>query len=386
MSKEVENINTVKTPGQRLKEELKERGLKQKEFARLIDVRQSHLSEYINGIRTFTAQFAYKLENALKIPASTWLDMQRQVDNWDEGIPDVLRKEQDAAHELYEFNRVVDMEKILLHREFNKKTKQETLHEFKEAYHLTTADGLVGWASGNKIIKKALHYGQSPKSVLTWILEAHRSAERYHNVDKETFRKDDFKKTISKVVKTLHENFEVQFEIEDILQEAGILFDIHPAYPGTYIDSYSSIEGEHPIIVLSLRRDRIDEFAFNLLHELWFIYKGLNDKQKLHIRLTSDERENDTYEKKAEEFAAKALVPDDKWKLAPSVFINVAAVQDKYSRWAEENGLNKWIVLGRIIHETGMCMFKSDASRKLHEPEEGLYKDIDCKIVDTRTK
>lgn len=39
-------------------------------------------------------------------------------------------------------------------------------------------------------------------------------------------------------------------------------------------------------------------------------------------------------------------------------------IQKKYSEWAAEKGLNKWLVLGRISYETGMYKFKSDESRR----------------------
>ena len=48
-------------------------------------------------------------------------------------------------------------------------------------------------------------------------------------------------------------------------------------------------------------------------------------------------------------------------------------IQKKYSEWAAEKGLNKWLVLGRISYETGMYKFKSDESRR-----------TDCKSVQTK--
>ena len=48
-------------------------------------------------------------------------------------------------------------------------------------------------------------------------------------------------------------------------------------------------------------------------------------------------------------------------------------IQKKYSEWAAEKGLNKWLVLGRISYETGMYKFKSDESRR-----------TDCKSVQAK--
>jgi|GEM_PF-5447274 len=67
-------------PGFSLKEELKERGIKQKDFAEQIGMRPSHLSELIKGKRPITKYVADRLETALNIPASFWLNRQARYD------------------------------------------------------------------------------------------------------------------------------------------------------------------------------------------------------------------------------------------------------------------------------------------------------------------
>ena len=63
-------------PGNILKEELKERGIKQKDFAKQIGMLSPHLSVLIHGNRNITAAIAAKLEAGLDIPASIWLSLQ----------------------------------------------------------------------------------------------------------------------------------------------------------------------------------------------------------------------------------------------------------------------------------------------------------------------
>lgn len=130
-----------------------------------------------------------------------------------------------------------------------------------------------------------------------------------------TFRKASFEAVTEALIAVLHENDEALTKVEDILSKAGIRFNHQPLTEGIAIEGYSSIEEGTPTIVLSLKRDRIDDLAFHLLHELWFIYNALGDNQKMHLRLRGDEPENDAAEKKAEEFAMTVLVPNDKWKL-----------------------------------------------------------------------
>lgn len=69
-------------PGEILKEELKERGLTQKEFAAQIGMRPSHLSEIINGKASVTIAIADKLQSALGIDSQSWINLQTQY-NYD---------------------------------------------------------------------------------------------------------------------------------------------------------------------------------------------------------------------------------------------------------------------------------------------------------------
>lgn len=67
-------------PGSILKEELAARGLKQKVFAKQIDMQASHLNEVLKGKRNITPVLAERLESALGISASSWLALQKSYE------------------------------------------------------------------------------------------------------------------------------------------------------------------------------------------------------------------------------------------------------------------------------------------------------------------
>lgn len=62
-------------PGEVLREELKERGIKQKDFAAMIGVQATHLNAFIKGKRNMNAELALKLESSLGISCETWLSL-----------------------------------------------------------------------------------------------------------------------------------------------------------------------------------------------------------------------------------------------------------------------------------------------------------------------
>ena len=63
-------------PGETLNEELKERGIKQKDLAAKIGILPSHLNELIKGKRSFTVEISMALEKELGIPYDFWMRLQ----------------------------------------------------------------------------------------------------------------------------------------------------------------------------------------------------------------------------------------------------------------------------------------------------------------------
>lgn len=67
-------------PGEIIKDELKERGMTQKQLADETGIKPSVLSETINGKRSISLNVAVALEKALDIPADMWMNMQTQYE------------------------------------------------------------------------------------------------------------------------------------------------------------------------------------------------------------------------------------------------------------------------------------------------------------------
>ena len=67
-------------PGELIKDELKERGLTQKQLAEMTGIKASVISETINGKRSVSLNMAVALEKALSIPAEMWMNLQTQYD------------------------------------------------------------------------------------------------------------------------------------------------------------------------------------------------------------------------------------------------------------------------------------------------------------------
>ena len=63
-------------PGATIKEQLKDRGMSQKEFAARMDMSEKHISKLINGEVQLTPEVAVRLEMVLGVPAKFWNNLE----------------------------------------------------------------------------------------------------------------------------------------------------------------------------------------------------------------------------------------------------------------------------------------------------------------------
>lgn len=128
------------------------------------------------------------------------------------------------------------------------------------------------------------------------------------------------------------------------LAEMGIAFVILPHLPGTHLDGAALRRSDGtPVIALTLRRDRIDNFWFTLLHELAHVKSHLGEDTTVIL----DDLEigsSEAIEREADEMAGVALIPDELWATFNSgAYASMADVFD-FARRAE---VNPAIVAGR---------------------------------------
>ena len=106
----------------------------------------------------------------------------------------------------------------------------------------------------------------------------------------------------------------------DLLAKHGIALVIVPHLPRTYLDGAALRLGDgRPVIGLTLRYDRIDDFWFCLLHELAHVGRHMDanegtafvDDQTLR---GVEGRREDPKETQADEWAQEALVPRAAWE------------------------------------------------------------------------
>lgn len=358
------DVHNIIHPGFILGQELKARKLTQKIFANQIAMQQSHLSEIIKGKRNITEQIAVRLEEALSIPADIWMKLQAEYDfkQKTERLANVRDREADV--ELTEYNVIYDMRTIYLYVGIDNESPKEKLDFCHNALMFGTPS--VQRRKSEGLYRRSEKTGLDPRMISTWSVLAKYEASKKPKPET-IFSKDNIDELVSELRVIFNENLNTMNRVERTLYKYGIKFCIVPKLRHASVDGYSFVMDDVPSIVVTKRFNRIDNIAFAVMHEVGHLAKHSSEDEEGHINLPYYNAETSIpkEENEANEFAADALIPVELWDSLPPVELNPYTIQKKYTKWAKNNNLNEWIVLGRVSHETGMYMFKSNPSREI---------------------
>ena len=356
--------NIATHPGTVLKDELTERGIKQKDFAFEISMQPTMLNEILKGKRPVTADVSILLEKALDISADFWMNFQTQyeidlarikerniqkvqnLDYWKvikqyvpikffrkEGIlSDDIVKDIDSIKQIYKSNSIDDI--------VNDFAKHKSVAYFRKSEKLQVDEvNVFGWSK-----------------LVSWIAEKETVSK---------FDPEEFELLKTKLHKVFYDNIDVRSKTRKALSEHGIKLVFLNKFEKTPIDGYSFWSSKNPAIGLTLRHKRIDNFAFTVFHELGHIYKHLEvDKTIEFIDLENkDNPTKNKHEDEADEFAQTNLISENQMKELESLMpFNDQVVID----FADKHGINPAIIIGRMCWEMDYYAIKTSINKQLN--------------------
>lgn len=338
--------------GEILKDEIVERGIKQKEFAVMTGEQPSHISELLKGKRNLTTDLALKIEECLHISARYLMRFQAEYEHDIEVLKKRTIEEQEAYNELSEYDKVVDTETIL---KFVKQDKAPVTKKRDIIYNLCgnkrPAEMQVADTFNSGYFRKANVSVEDKRMINTWIVLAQYSTREI--ITNKPFAEDNIPNLVSELRTIFNENRNTLQRVANTCGKYGIKFTVCERVKSTRIDGYSFYESDTPCIVVTNRYNRIDSLAFNVLHELGHIKCSPKTK---HLNLEEYDKE-DNDERMADAFANNILIPNDVWSKSPRAKMNTRNIQSVFTKWANEQQINKWIVLGRIGYELKIYNF-----------------------------
>lgn len=137
--------------------------------------------------------------------------------------------------------------------------------------------------------------------------------------------------------------------VQSELAAMGIAFVVLPHLPNTYLDGAAMFRKDNvPLIALTLRRDRVDNFWFTLLHELAHIQCRHLDENKRIIVDDLELKSEDDIEDEADSVARDALIPPAVWNdFKAGKFCSLEDVKEASARAA----ISPAVVAGRWQRE-----------------------------------
>ena len=169
------------------------------------------------------------------------------------------------------------------------------------------------------------------------------------------------KKKVREIAETLH-SFTVHDngvkKVIEALNKSGVKFLVLSHLKKTYLDGAAFVHEKNPVIVYTMRYDRIDNFYFVLAHELAHLILHLDENPKGFMddlsAVSTNEREIE-----ANEFAKKILHIDDLSDLKEYTVFKENLVKEKAAKYQ----VNPAIILGAIQNKTGN--YRSQLNKKL---------------------
>ena len=355
-------------PGEILREELRERGIKQKEFAQMIEVAPSHLNEFIKGKRDLSESLAMKLEKQLNIPYTIWMNLQNGY-NYDIKVIEERNAEEHDAHEFEQacsalFNLHVVYKRLGL----QSLSITERVSELKR---ISPIDLLHPQQISHAFAGKFKHSVKAQideKNMLAWLILNKIEVSRVQQECRE-FIKGNAMKAASEISRMANSDTLSINAIRKCLNSYGIQYVEVPKVDKAPVDAYSTIEESHPVITVTYRYNDMDKLAFDILHELCHIENHLSENQKEFISVEGADYEHDEQEREANKFAMNQLIPEETWNrimkegctdLSPYKIVKTIATKAKLY------GISPSIAVSRYKHDTNWYQTNSYRSPKIH--------------------
>jgi HTH-type transcriptional regulator/antitoxin HigA len=336
-------------PGEFLKEELDARGWTQEEFAAVIGRPTTLVNQIVLGKRAITPEAASEIGAALGVDAEYWLNLETAYRLW------LVRQQQEAPA----LERISRMAKLRERFPVREMTKRDWIKRTKdpdelqqEILALARAKRLedIG-ASSLAYAAKQTYYGRDLKPVQeAWLWRVRQMAEAMPM--KQAYSEAALRSRVE-TLRTLTSEVEQVAEIPKLAAEAGVRFLVVEGLPGAWIDGVTFwLNAKSPVIALTLRFDRLDNFWFVLRHEIEHVLRGDGrDQAIVDVNIgpgaETSSRELPKQEKIANDAAAAFFIPQRQFVSFLSDLVDSYSEQ-KVIDFAKSLNVHPAIVVGQI--------------------------------------
>ncbi len=331
-------------PGEFIKDELDARGWTQTDLAEIIARPVQLVNEIISAKRGITPETAKALGDAFGTSAELWLNLESMYRL--SRIPDADDAVARRAR-LYAKAPIKDMvRRSWIEHSDSIDVLERSVIDFLEIESLEQE--ITPWAHA---ARKSTSYDEVSPAQTAWLYRARHLARA---ISAKEFSESSFQKAVVELRTLLYSPEEIR-HVPRILAEYGIRFLVVEPLPSTRIDGATFwLNRRSPVVVLSLRFDRIDYFWHTLMHELSHIRNEEgNSSVTLDTDLVGDKatptQNKPEFEQEADRFAAATLIEED---AMADFIVRTKPLYSKMKIWgfAIRLKIHPGIVVGQLQH------------------------------------
>lgn len=257
----------VDHPGTFIEEELDARRWAQADLAYILGMDVSQLNKLIKGATSITPDSAIALGDAFDMPAEFFMNLQKMYDlqKAKKADPGVRTRaswvSRFPVREMIKRGWIEDAEPALLDLQmmrFFGKNRIEDIPFVSDASLLAHA------------AKKSDDYAETTEIQYVWLNRVRKIAEQ---IECPLYSEKRLRDSLSSIREHMLIKDDL-IHIPGILHKCGVRFVIVEHLPGSKIDGVCVWLGGQPVIGLTLRLDRLDNFCFVLRHEIEHILNG----------------------------------------------------------------------------------------------------------------
>lgn len=327
-------------PGDFLREELEERGWSQSDLAEILGRPPAAVNEVIKGRRRITPDTATALAAALGTSPAFWMNLEAAFQLWQVRSKDTGSVTRRAV--LYDRAPVREMvRRGWIEPSDSVEVLERQILDFLGVNSIDDKPTVLQHAAA----RKSSPYTESTPAQTVWLVRAMQLAR---TIQAGHYSGKSLDRALVQVRMLAHAVQEAR-HLSRVLAEAGIRLVIVEPLPGSRIDGATFwLDKSSPVIALSLRYDRLDNFWFTLLHELQHVRSG-EAALDTDLAIAHEDPTKPESEILADEFASSFLIEPRELESF------VARVRPLYSTrrieaFAKTMRVHPAIVVGQLQH------------------------------------
>jgi HTH-type transcriptional regulator/antitoxin HigA len=320
-----------------IKFRMEEKGLKQIDLAPYFGTK-SRVSEVLSGKRPLTVSMIKSLSIGLGIAPQTLLGMESESEFTERASNQEINWSKFPVKEMVSRGWIDNIQS---------KAKSEIegyVKTFIEQLGGTTASASFKRTLNGDAYSPSTHY-----KLYAWVSRVIQKSREKRTISKfdPAVLNQNFMKGLAQLSWS---DFGPMLAIE-YLEKYGICVVIEPALKGTSVDGAALKDSDGtPIVALSLRLDRLDNFWFTLLHEVAHIWKHVDLDKTFVDDIEHMTDTKDKFEAEANRISRDTMIPRTIWKRSQAYLKPSSKSINELSR---ELKIHPSIIAGRIRKESG---------------------------------